>query len=89
MQGGAMPFVGLGLIFILLKWQEVGPIANWSWWWVLSPLILAFFYFEFFESMLGRDKQSKQHEYMDKIKQDRLKEAWGDRMPGSPKTGKK
>lgn len=34
--------LGLGtvlfLIFLTLKLAEVGPVANWSWWWVTSPL---------------------------------------------------
>jgi len=28
----------LALIFITLKLAEVGTVAQWSWWWVLSPL---------------------------------------------------
>ena len=27
----------LGLIFITLKLGEIGVVATWSWWWVLSP----------------------------------------------------
>ena len=34
--------LGLGtllfLIFLTLKLAEVGQVANWSWWWVTSPL---------------------------------------------------
>jgi hypothetical protein len=34
--------LGLGtvlfLIFLTLKLAEIGPVANWSWWWVTSPL---------------------------------------------------
>jgi hypothetical protein len=34
--------LGLGtilfLIFLTLKLAEVGPVAQWSWWWVTSPL---------------------------------------------------
>jgi hypothetical protein len=34
--------VGVGtvlfLVFLTLKLAEVGPVANWSWWWVTSPL---------------------------------------------------
>ena len=26
------------LIFLVLKLTEYGPVANWSWWWVTSPL---------------------------------------------------
>jgi small Trp-rich protein len=36
-----MWFLGLGLLFILLKVQEMGPVAAWPWWAVLSPLGLA------------------------------------------------
>ena len=27
----------LGLIFVTLKLAEIGVVATWSWWWVLSP----------------------------------------------------
>lgn len=26
------------LIFVVLKLTEVGAVAGWSWWWVLSPI---------------------------------------------------
>ena len=28
----------LALALIALKSLEIGPVATWSWWWVLSPL---------------------------------------------------
>ena len=33
-----MYLLGLGLILMALKYFEIGPVANWAWWWVLSPL---------------------------------------------------
>ena len=36
-----MYFLGLGLILLVLKFLEFGPVAAWSWWWVLSPFALA------------------------------------------------
>lgn len=36
-----MYLLGLGLIFLLLKYAEVGPVAAWPWWWVLAPFALA------------------------------------------------
>lgn len=34
----SFPILGiLGLIFVTLKLAEVGVVATWSWWWVLSP----------------------------------------------------
>ena len=32
------PILGiLGIIFVTLKLAEIGVVATWSWWWVLSP----------------------------------------------------
>lgn len=31
----------LGIVLLLLKYFEVSPVAEWSWWWVLLPLPLA------------------------------------------------
>ncbi len=36
-----MYLLGLGLVLLLLKFQEVGPVALWSWWLVLAPFALA------------------------------------------------
>jgi small Trp-rich protein len=36
-----MYLVGLGLIFLTLKYLEIGPIATLGWWIVLSPFALA------------------------------------------------
>lgn len=34
--------IGLGtiifLIFLVMKLAKIGDVANWSWWWVTSPL---------------------------------------------------
>jgi membrane protein YdbS with pleckstrin-like domain len=31
----------VSLVLILLKLFKVPPVANWSWWWILSPYWLA------------------------------------------------
>jgi small Trp-rich protein len=36
-----MYFLGLGLVLMALKFLEMGPVANLSWLWVLSPFGLA------------------------------------------------
>ena len=36
-----MYFVGLGLVLMLLKFLEIGLVANLSWIWVLSPFAMA------------------------------------------------
>ena len=36
-----MYFLGLGVILLLMKYLEFGPVATWSWWVVLTPFALA------------------------------------------------
>ncbi len=36
-----MYFLILGVILLLLKYLEIGPVAAWSWWTVLAPFGLA------------------------------------------------
>jgi len=38
--------IGLGgmifMVFLILKLGGIGQVANWSWWWVFSPLWIPF-----------------------------------------------
>ncbi len=36
-----MYLLGLGVIFLVMKYFGLGPVAAWEWWWVLSPFALA------------------------------------------------
>jgi small Trp-rich protein len=36
-----MYLLGLGLILLLMKYMEFGPVAEWEWWQVLVPFGLA------------------------------------------------
>ena len=36
-----MYFLGLGIILMVMKYLEFGPVAAWSWWLVLAPFALA------------------------------------------------
>jgi small Trp-rich protein len=36
-----MYFLGLGILLLAMKYLEFGPVAEWSWWGVLSPFALA------------------------------------------------
>jgi small Trp-rich protein len=36
-----MYLVGLGLLLMAMKFLEFGPVAAWSWIWVLAPFALA------------------------------------------------
>ena len=36
-----MYLLGLGIILLVMKYLEIGPVAAWEWWWVLSPFAMA------------------------------------------------
>ena len=36
-----MYLLGLGVVLLALKYLEIGPVAAWEWWWVLSPFAAA------------------------------------------------
>ena len=36
-----MYFLGLGLVLLVMKYLEIGPVASWSWWLVWMPFGLA------------------------------------------------
>lgn len=36
-----MAFLLLGLALLAMKFAEIGPVANWSWWIVIAPFGLA------------------------------------------------
>jgi small Trp-rich protein len=36
-----MYFLGIGIVLLLMKYLEMGPVAAWSWWTVFLPFGLA------------------------------------------------
>ncbi|MGE0803719.1 MAG: TIGR04438 family Trp-rich protein [Lautropia sp.] len=75
-----MYLVWLGAAFAVMKWLEVGPVADWSWWWVLAPLGVAFLWFEFFERLFGRDRRQVEMAEFEKNAKDRVAETF--KVPG-------
>ena len=68
----------LGILLILLKYLGIGPVAAWSWWWVLAPFAAAVAWWAWADAT-GYTKR-KAMEKMDQRKQDRInkhKEALG------------
>ncbi len=68
------------LIFLIaalsaLRYFEIGPFADMSWWWVVLVMAIAFIWFEFVERMLGLDKR-KAHETLEKARKERVSKAF-------------
>ncbi|MCZ2407289.1 MAG: hypothetical protein BGO74_10860 [Burkholderiales bacterium 68-12] len=80
-----MYLLGLGILLALLKYLEIGPMAQWSWWVVLIPFGLTLLWWAWADAT-GYTKR-KEMEKVDKRKQDRVnkhKEAMGMR-PRKPR----
>ena len=65
-----MYLLGIGIVLLLLKYLEIGPVAAWSWLWVLSPFGLAVAWWSWADAS-GYTKR-KAMEKVDQRKQDRI-----------------
>lgn len=67
-----MVFLGIGVVLLLMKCFEVGPVGHWSWWIVLIPFGIALLWFEVIEPYFGLDKK-KAHDEIEKVREERIK----------------
>ncbi|AVS70144.1 TIGR04438 family Trp-rich protein [Paracidovorax avenae] len=70
--------LGLGILLVVLKYLEIGPVAQWSWWWVLSPFAVTAAWWAWADAT-GYTKR-RAMEKIDRRRQDRIdrhKEAMG------------
>jgi len=65
-----MYFLGLGLVFLLLKYLEIGPVAALSWWWVMTPFALAVAWWAWADSSGYTKRKAMERE--DERRQDRI-----------------
>ncbi len=65
-----MYFLSAGIVLLLLKYLELGPVAGWSWLVVLSPFGLALLWWAWADSS-GYTRR-KQMEKMEQRKADRI-----------------
>lgn len=65
-----MYLLGLGIVLLLMKYLEYGPVAGWSWWIVLAPFALAAVWWAWAD-FSGYTKR-KAMEKMDQKKRDRV-----------------
>jgi small Trp-rich protein len=70
-----MPLIIVIALLTALRFFEVGPFAELSWWWIVGLMAAAFIWFEYIEKMLGLDKR-KAHDQMEKAREERVKKAF-------------
>ena len=51
-----MLFLGIGIVLLLMKYFEIGPVTAWSWWIVLAPFGVAILWWELFVPLFKLDK---------------------------------
>jgi small Trp-rich protein len=66
-----MPIIVIIVLLSILRYFEVGPFADLSWWWIIGLFGVAFIWFEFVERIFGLDKR-KAHEQMEKARKERV-----------------
>ncbi|MGI4849303.1 MAG: TIGR04438 family Trp-rich protein [Janthinobacterium lividum] len=66
-----MPLIIIIVAFIALKYFEIGPFANLSWWWAAGLFALAYIWFEFGEKIFGLDTRKADDE-TEKMRKDRV-----------------
>ena len=64
----------VGLVLLVGKLLEFGPLAELSWFWVLLPFGIALIWWEVFERRLGLDKK-KAFDELEQAKKDRIARA--------------
>jgi small Trp-rich protein len=60
---------------IILRYLEIGPFAELSWWWIIGLMGVAFLWFEFIERALGLDKR-KAHDESERLRKERVDKAF-------------
>lgn len=80
-----MLLIVAGVVLVGLKLLGVGPFLELSWWWILTPLGVAFVWFEFLERPLGFDRRRADHLEWEQ----RRKERVAAQFPGIGKRAKR
>jgi small Trp-rich protein len=63
----------IAVIILLMKVMDIAPVANWSWWIVLLPFGLLFFWWEYLSKWIGWDKRTAEKKMAEDVQ--RQKEA--------------
>ena len=70
--------LGLGLVFLVLKYLEWGMVAAWDWWLVLSPFALAVLWWTWADwSGYTKKKVMEKEDARRRLRIDRNREALG------------
>ncbi len=83
-----MYLVWIGAVLIALKALEIGPFAQWGWYWIVLPLALAFVWFEVLERTFGRDRRKVEHVEWEARRRERVREQFAPPPGRKPASGR-
>ena len=63
-----MPLAVVAVIILLMKLLDFGPVATWSWIWVLTPFGILFLWWEIVSPMIGWDKKKAEQKIKEEAK---------------------
>lgn len=63
-----MFLASIAVIILLMKIAEIGPVASWSWFYVMLPFALLFFWWEFLSKWMGWDKRAAEKKMAEDVK---------------------
>ncbi len=74
-----MPLAIVAVLILLMKIAEVGPVATWSWLWVLAPWGVLMLWWELISPLIGWDKRvaAKKIEQEERLKREHAKKMRG------------
>jgi len=65
-----MYLLGIGIVLLVMKYLEIGPVATWNWWQVLLPFGLAVVWWAWADATGYTKRKAMERE--DKRRQDRI-----------------
>ncbi len=64
-----MFLASIAVIILLMKIADIGPVANWSWFYVMLPFVLLVFWWEFLSKWIGWDKRAAEKKMAADVKE--------------------
>jgi small Trp-rich protein len=59
----------VAVVILLMKIADINPVANWSWFYVMLPFAILFFWWEFLSKWIGWDKRAAERKMAEEMKQ--------------------
>jgi small Trp-rich protein len=63
-----MPLAIIAVLILLMKIAEIGPVATWSWFWVLLPFAILALWWEVIAPAIGWNKKAAEKKMKEEAK---------------------